>query len=619
MADQSMTKNFDFKTVSEFGGYVSSVDKTKLSPEHVVSGSQNVFKKDSGTWAVREGQKRLGAADSTLSAVSSEFVWRTSWGAEYPLWISNSKLQVYIGGTWLNLLTGLTATRYVFDKWWDNTEKKDRVLFVNGSDDLFHWSGGYTTISSKTVNTITKTGTTTWQQAGFSTTVGEKTVVINGTTYTYTGGETTLTLTGVTPDPTGEANGSNVLQAVQTTTNTPAANFANDFIKVINNQLYVGSYTSRLCYISSNTDFKNFTVTVPRLPGGPELLTLDSTLKGIGVRQGNAHIGVGTGQWAVVSFNDITVGTTLTQTTKVDVKPVSNLAAPYAHEFIDTVGDSIVYLAQDQQVRMFGDFANLFTPKYPSISQQIKTELEDEVFTGGSLKCIGDLTYLCAPNSGKSYLYKVREKVDTNGNVVGERLWFSPFVWGITTVDIYAGVVYGFSSQNPQMYQLWDTNQWYDDCPSDEQLPYSCVLAFAYRTTTNRADLQHFDKAYSEGYFSLGTPLNLQINYNYEGFTNQISVPVNSDALPGYTFAPSVSSLGDESLGDSPLGDGLIESGVFLPKFKVINSLADTNCFEWQPIYYSDDANARWEILATGSNAQLADEQPVYIINKRRT
>jgi len=619
MADQSMAKNFDFKTISDFGGYVSSRDKTNLSANTVVGGSQNVYKTDSGTWGVRPGQKRLGVADSALSEVSSEFVWRTSWGAEYPLWVTNSTLQVYISGTWLTLLSGLTLTRYVFDKWWDNVEKKDRLLFVNGSDDLFHWSGGYTTILSKTVNTITKTGSTSWQQAGFSTTVGEKTVVINGTTYTYTGGETTTTLTGVSPDPSGEANGSNVLQAVQTTANSPAADFASDFIKVINNQLYVGSYTSRLCYISSNTDFKNFTVTSPRLPGGPELLTLDSTLKGIGVRQGNAHIGVGTGQWAVISFNDITVGTTLTQTTKVDVKPLAALAAPYAHEFIDTVGDSLVYLAQDQQVRTFGEFANLFSPKYPSLSQQIRTELEEEVFTGGALKCIGDVTYLTAPNSGKVYLYKVRESVDASGNVVAERLWFAPFVWSITRVDIYNGIVYGFSSQNPQLYQLWDTEQWYDDCPSDEELPYSCVLAFAYRTTANRVDLQHFDKTYSEGYMSLGTPLNLQINYGYEGATNQISVPINSDALPAYMFSPSVSSLGDESLGDAPMGDGLIESGTFLPKFKVINSIADTNCFEWQPIYYSDDANARWEVLATGANTQLADEQPVYIINKRRT
>ena len=285
MPDTSLAKNWDFKIISQWLGYNSANDKTNIIENVAVRGSQNVYKKISGNWAVRQGQKRIGSADSTYSAVSSEFIWNTSWGATYPIWVSNSKLQVYISGTWYSLQTGLTATRYVFDKWWDNTEKKDRVLFVNGSSDIGSWSGGSATILSTTANTITKTGSTSWQQAGFSTTSGQKGLLINGNSYTYTGGETTTTLTGVSGNPTGEANGSMVLQSIFTSSNKPASGFANDFIKVINNQLYVGSYTSRLCYISSNTDYTNFTVPTPRVPGSPEFLTLDSTLK-----IGRAHV-----------------------------------------------------------------------------------------------------------------------------------------------------------------------------------------------------------------------------------------------------------------------------------------------------------------------------------------
>jgi hypothetical protein len=270
-------------------------------------------------------------------------------------------------------------------------------------------------------------------------------------------------------------------------------------------------------------------------------------------------------------------------------------------------------------VRTFGDFANLFTPKYPSLSQHIKTELEEEVFTGGALRCIGDMTYLIAPNSGKVYIYKVRESPDQAGNVVAERLWFAPFVWSVTRVDVIRGVIYGFSSQNPQIYQLWDTNQWYDDCPADEQLPYSCVLAFAYRTTVQRSPLQSFDKIYTEGYLAPGAVLTLLVNYEYGGAKSQTQVPINSVALPAYTLTPSVLSLGDESLGEASLGDDLLDDGMSIPKFKVINSLSDPNCFEWQPVYFSDLANSRWEILATGSNATISKEDPVYIINKRRT
>jgi hypothetical protein len=621
MPDTSKAKLWDMRSMTNrWDGYVSSYDKTNLAENILVRGSQNVYKKLSGTIAVRQGQKRQGVANPIQSPISSEFVWNTSWGATYTLVISNSNLYVVIDEVWYSLLSGLTATRYVFDKWWDNTEKKDRVLFVHGNSDIQHWSGGFATILSSTVNTITKTGTTSWQQAGFSTTSGQKTIVIGGTTFTYTGGENTTTLTGVTPDASAIVVGATALQAVQTATDKPSAGFMNDFIKVINNQLYVGSYTSRLIYISKNTDFTDFTVPTPRSAGDPELLTLDGTGKGIGVRQGNPHIGFGSSSWAVVTFNDITVGTDLTQQTKVDVKPVALLQAPLAHEFIDSVGDNLIYLAQDQQVRSFGDFNNLFTSGYPSLSQEVATELMQENFTGGGLRCIGEFIYVTAPISGKTYLKQERTRVDEGGNIVAERLWHSPFIWNATRIDQINGVVVAFSNANPQIYEVWGTNQWFDDSPSDEPLPYRCVMACSYRGGQRRQGLWSFDKQYTEGYISGGTPLNLQMNYNYQGSTATIDAIVNSIEQPAYTFSDPLASLGDSSLGDEPLGDATSDSGEdTLPKFRVINSLGQQNVFEWQPIYFSDEANAQWEILATADNAEVEDQQvPTFIINKRR-
>jgi hypothetical protein len=620
----SLAKNFEFKDlISDFAGYNSARDKTNVAPNVMTRGSQNIYKKINGNLAVRDGQARRGDANSTLSACSSEFVWNTSWGATYTLVIANSNLYVVIDDVWYSLLSGLTKTRYVFDSWWDNTEKKDRVLFVNGTDDMFHWSGGYTTVLSSTLNTITKSGSTSWQQAGFSTTSGEKTIVIGGTTFTYTGGESTTTLTGVTPDASGITVGATALQAVQTETNTPASGFLSDFIKVINNQVYVGSYTSRLCYISKSTDFTDYVVPTPREPGDPELLTLDGVLKGIGVRQGKAHIGIGSSAWATVSFNDITVGTTLTQQTTVDVKPVAVQQAPYAHEFIDNVGDNLVYLGQDQILRVFGDFNNLFVAGYPSISDEVETELQAEDFTNGGLRAIGEFIYITAPNSGKVYLRQERTTVDYNGNIVAERLWHSPFIWNLTRVDDFNGEVIGFSNANPQIYDLWDTEQWYDDSPSDEELPYECILALGYRSNNRRQGLQYFDKMFTEGYMAQGTTLNYEINYDYQGSTSTVSGAINSDSQPTTFFGGSdPASLGDSSIGDESLGDSESsgDSADNLPKFKNITSLALVNCFEYQPILQSNSANARWEILALGTNAVKVDTQNAdFIVNKLQT
>lgn len=611
MQNLSKAKDFEFKNTQSFwGGYVSSLDKTNLAENLYVKGSQNIYKKLSGTLAVRQGQSRRGVANTTLSAISSSFVWNTSWGATYTMAVSNSKLYVIVDDVWYVLQTSLTSTRYVFDKWWDNTLKKDECIFVNGTDDIQMWNGGFGTIASTTANTIVLNETVA--QDMFTVSGG---VVVNGNPYTYSGSGAS-TLTGVSPDPTGEANGSGVLQS--SITSSPLVGYNSDFIKVINNQAYVGSYTSRLVYISANDDYLDYVVPSPTIAGSPELITLDGVGKGIGVRQGTAYISFGSGSWASIVFTDITVGSTLTRKTTVDVKPVAIGQAAYAHEFIATVGDNIVYLAQDQQVRYLGSANTAFVTVYPSLSQEISTELSEEIFTGGTLTSIGEFIYLTAPNSGKVYLRQERTRLDQNGTVVGERLWHSPFIWNLTKVDDLNGTVIGFSNANPQIYDLWDTGQWYDDSPSDEQLPYECVLALGYRTRQNRADLQSFDKNFSEGYITPGTPLLLTLNYNYQGTENVLTQYVNSTQYPATLFSPNPLSLGDSSLGEESLGSGGDESDVdVLVKFKTINQFALSNCFEYQPIYSSNQTNANWELLAQATNASLDEQNPTFLIQQQ--
>jgi len=614
MSNLSKAKNFDFRNMqTQWGGYVSSFDKTNLVPNLMVKGSQNVYKKLSGTIAVRPGQKRRGVANSALSKVSSEFVWNTSWASTYNMVVSDGKLWVVTDNIWYPLLT-TTQTRFVFDKWWNDTLKKDQVVFVNGTDDIFMWSGGFALLASATVNTIVLDRTITESFL----TAASGTVVVNGTTYTYTGSAGS-TLTGVSPDPSAQAVNSGVMQSVVTTSNKPNAGFLSDFLKIINNQVYVGSYTSRLIYISDDTDYTDYTVPVSRGAGDPEVVTLDGVGKGIAVRQGQAYIGFGTGSWAAISFTDIAVGTNLINTINVDVKPVAIGQAPYAHEFIDTVGDNIIYLAQDQQVRFLGGANTAFTTVYPSLSQEIATELSAEDFVGGSLRCIGEFTYICAPNTGKVYLYQVRNRIDPSGAVVAERLWHSPFIWNLTAVDDLDGETVGYSNANPQIYDLWNTGQYYDDSPSDEELPYECVCALSYRGTERRQGLWSFDKIFTEGYINSGTPLLLTINYNYDGSESQLSQYVNSIQFPATLLSIDASSLGDESIGDESLGSGGEEvSESFLPKFKVINQFSLVNCFEFQEVYSSNDANANWEILAVGSNETVEDGQAAtFLINQQ--
>lgn len=623
--------NFNFDLIDSFDGYVSSKDKTNVSRSVLVEGSQNVYKPISGNITVRPGLKRWGNTDAIVAGIASSYEWYSSLGYVFPFRVveatsagSDAKLQVessILDGetpVWYDLMTGLTLTRFVFNPWYSDSEKKDRILFVKGDSNMHHWSGGLTKVAAQAAGLDTLTlsdSTSTWLLQSFSNSSGEKKFTINGSTteYTYTGGENTNTLTGITPALPAITADTIVIQSVLTEAATPAAGFNNDFIKTIGNQVHVGSYTSRLIYISSATDFTDYTVPSPRTAGSPNLLTLDNSAKGISVRQGNAHIAAGLSDWYVVSYEALDLAGTQVQNTVVDKQETSALSAALAHEFIDTVGDDIVYLSQDQQLRIYGIFRNITQAKYPSLSQAIKTELEGVDFTGGALRAIGDKIYITSPVEGKTYLHESRETVDQAGNVISERFWHPPQIWNVSRIALVNGVEYGHSNANPQIYQLWNTGQWHDDSPTNDPVPYDCFMAMSYRQHDRRQGLLEFDKVYVEGYLLQGSSLSLRINKDYLDQNPQENV-LNDLTEPAELFpANNPEVIGGSLIGDVSIGGITVEQGYF-PKFRVISSSQLGSVFEYQLVVFSTTADSAWEILAIGTNATQAAENAVEIM-----
>lgn len=600
-----------------FEGYVSARDRTMMNPRFLVRGSKNVYFKRSGTIATRSGLKRRGSADATQADVKSSTEWDTSLGFTRPLRVANGKLEVesdiVSSGTyvWYTLLSGLTATRLIFDTWWNNTLKKDVLLFCDGSADLKNWSGAIGLISSTTVNTIVLTSTVA--SLGFT---SAGTVIINGTEYTYSG-VSGSTLTGVGTDPTGEANNSVVLQKPTTNSNIIGSEFLVDFIKVVGNQVYYGSETSRLLYISTNSDYTDTTANSPRTIGDADILTLDEPPVGIGQRDGKAHVATRKG-WYVISFNQITVGTDLTEQTIVEKKPMASKKGALRHEFISNVGDDLIYLSEDQQLHVFGTFRNINQPQFPSLSDDVFFELENEDFTGGHLKTAGDFIYLTAPNNGRVWLHETRTQVNSLGNIEKKRLWHPPFIWNISRIAVIGGIEYGHSNANPQLYQMWNTLQWEDDSPADEALPYDCVAAFSYRKL-RRDELVSFDKAFYEGYYAPGSEVISAIVYEYQGERTVIQAPIaNQNVTPEAYIGDVGAALGEATLGDNPLGDIVSDEEAdqeLLPKFRIITDLEEQHVFEYQQRVYSTTSGSRWELIALGTNQAEADEESTYLRN----
>lgn len=619
--------NFDFQLVGalddhKFIGYASAPDKTSISPQLMIRGSKNIIKKISGTFASRPGLKLRGAVDATLAKVDSSWEWNTWNGRCIPLRIANGKLQfesdVVAPGTpvWYTLLSGLTKTRWVFDAWWDNSTKKDVALMVDGTTTLRSWGGGVGLFVSATVNVITLDRTVA--TAGYTTASG--TLIINGTTYTYSG-TSGATFTGVNLDASAEPANSVVYEGVIATADfTPAtSSYLADFIRVINNRLWVGSYSSRVFYGSKTSAYTDFGQSVPRIPGDGETVTADNVGKGIGVRQGNPWFSAGTSDWYEISFSQITVGSTLSEQTKVDKKPTSVLSAALGHEFIDMIGGTLICLCQDQQVRQIGVFTNQFEIMYPSLSLAIQDELKDEDFTSGHLKIIEGIVYVTAPNSGRDYMLEKRETVDALGQITTEWFWHSPQVRNISRFAVISGVVFGHSNSFPQVYQVWNTLQWHDDSPTATTtgVPYDCIMRLAYQQNGRRQGKLKFDKIYVEGYITQGTPLYGNVYYDYQGSTALLNLDLNSRGDISTYSGASAPSLGDSALGDNPLGDGLtIEANdqEMLSKFRIIKGVSLTDCYEYALEIYTQDLDSRWEILCIGANAHMSASAPIEIM-----
>lgn len=617
------TDDFEMDLVSTFAGYNSASDKTTIAKEFLIHGSKNVYKKLSGTIAARPGLKQRGAVDTTLAGVNASFEWYTSLGKTLPLRVSNNKLQVesdiISSGTpvWYTLLSSLTTTRWVFDAWWDNSAKKDVLLMVDGGGNLRNWSGGMALFVSATSNVVTLDRAAA--TAGFS--ASGSIILSDGTTATYSG-RSGSTLTGVSVDLSAEAVNTVVIEQVGSTSNPWSdANNTGEFLKVIDNHVYVGSYSSRNVYISKTTSYIDYAQGSPRLPGDGEVITMDANGKGIGVSNGSPILFAGSSLYYEIAFNQITIGSTLSEQTKVTPHRLSGLQAALGHEFIDNIENDLIYLDQSNQLRMLGSFRNLFEVKAPSLSLAVQAELHDEVFTNGHLRAIstdtGSIIYISAPLSGRDYMYETRQEIDKMGNLIAERFWHPPQVRNVSRFAQINGEVYGHSNSYPQIYQVWNTNQWHDDSPSGTSIPYDCVMRMAYRQLgTRRQGKVSFDKTYFEGYMTQGTKLYGNVYYDYQGATSIANLDLNSSGQAPFFSGNTPASLGDSSLGDNPLGDGLnVESNdqEQLPKFRIIKDTTLTDCFEFALEIYTQDVDSRFEMLAIGTNASLSEWQGVEI------
>ncbi len=192
----------EFAVLGKFEhGYRNKEDISNLPPNVMVVGSQNVLTNSSEQIAVRNGYQLDGSAgNQNTYGIDSAFDFNThlngirnlrKWGTTLEMRHLNPSTNTV---SWITLKSDLLVSNVInFCEYWDTNELKNLCLFVNGNNDIYEFTGGLGSYLSSTTNTITLSGTTSISDLNFytnSVNLGKMQLLINGITYTYTGGGT---------------------------------------------------------------------------------------------------------------------------------------------------------------------------------------------------------------------------------------------------------------------------------------------------------------------------------------------------------------------------------------------------------------------------------------------
>lgn len=655
---------------------------------------------------IRSGYTRLGDSNTELYGNRNGWDWQTSTGQRRSCRFYNDTLAVYLESVdgvdiddWVIVKTGFSAT-YILRStilkdgnggWWDDAEKIDLCLMVNGDANIYEWNGAVAVVDSFTsapgliavlataptvggtsytvgdVLTITTgDGTATavvdaapagvvtaisilTRGSGYSTgtgivttggtgtgatvaitTIGSGTVTKTGsqsfadsrfytdrnevffdsrtgTEYTYVPGGSTLTLIIVTGDASTMQAGDVLIQKVVTSTDLPVAGNVNDTIANFENQIVIGSNVDNSVYASQNDDYHIFTPSSPRAPGEAFSVTLDNPTRGITTLGKSLVIGAGDSTMFRVTFNQLSIGTTITETVAVERLYTGVKQGFLNQESIIPVGDTIFYLSNEVALRSIDNPNNLTGLNPKTLSNPIKPDFDAEDWQNAFGTWYKNIIFLSAPAA--SHVYMLNFVEDADGKLF--RFWNPPQVlpvgpFAIIQID---GVeqLYGHSNVVPETNLLFDggSDGQYAGMPVEDKLPIEARALRAYNNYKKKGSLKNFDEYFSEGDITATTNLDAILRYDYGGMTQEVTETIVGNDETILEGVIGVNSLAQASLATNPLG-GLLYPPTDARRYRVIFEEAKEDFFELQIEYYSNDVDQYWAILADGTNAQLS-------------
>lgn len=464
-------------------------------------------------------------------------------------------------------------------------------------------SGAGCTVNITTVVTgyIKKTGTTTWGEEGFLK-AGTRAVVINGTSYPYTGGEATLYLVGITGSPSAEPANSVAHQEVRTTANSAIAalpdTFKNWTIGNLKNQIYVGATDNNSVYISKVNSYTDFSFTTPvRVVGQGAILTLDGVPTAMVPQEQEMYISAGLSQWYKTQFT--LSSDNADESLQIERLKTGPLQSAISQEAVFKVKNSVMFLNHETTLDELGRVENILgTPQQTNISDPIKLDFDSYDFEDACGIYNKYFAYVAIPRDGVVRVFNF-----------AKNFWEAPQVMPISCFSVIDGELYGHSSAVPETYKLFTGH-------NDNGAPIEAIAKFSYQNFGMRSWRKEMERFYVEGYIASNSSLTLNIRYEIDGCGQEVEKTLSGASTQFVCARPAIGSLGKAPLGGLPLGGASLARDPSLPpKFRWAPSVTPYQFFEMQPTFYSNGVDYQWELLAFGPRVKRSPYDATDIVD----